>query len=138
MLDVVGHGACNPTMQLIVCWCFAHGLELTQAALVTGHSEATVTRLYGLARVPVVLDALRRQSMMRFGSDQGSSMTVDVEADEKSFKGWKSSPSESTDSVTWYWYPWLGVTERGDARGPWGHSTLWLRCIGVTQSRGQP
>ena len=137
MLDVVGHGACNPTQHIIVCWCFARGLQMTQASLVAGLSETIVKRLYGLARVPVVLDALRRQSMMRFGGDLSSSRTVDVEADEKRFKAWTSSSADSADSIAWHWCSWLGITERGNAPGLWGQSKLWLRCIGVTASSRQ-
>ena len=71
---------------------------------------------------------VRRQPEWRFGG-RGTA-TTDIEADETVFGHWRRV-DPATGEVVHYWWVWLGVAQRGD------HTKLWLKPVGVTESRGE-
>jgi len=112
-------------------------LSVTQASLLTGLYVNVVRLIFRRARIVLTLDVLRRQESIWFGIPAEPSRTVVVEADEKSFKKWKVF-GKSPEETVFNWYPWVGILERGSTPGPWGRHKLWLRTMGVTQSRRFP
>jgi hypothetical protein len=69
-------------------------------------------------------DIIAKQGDIVFGQ-LPDRMTADVEAGESSFGHWR-------DGTDHFWYPWIGVVERGST------TKLWIQPLGVTQSKGEP
>ena len=68
-------------------------------------------------------DAVGKQSKITSGV-LPSNKTVDLEADESSFAHW-------TDGDDHYWYPFVGVVQRG------APETLYMEAMGITHSIGE-
>jgi len=118
-----GHGATSASLQIFLFFCCANGVDASAAVQLTGLSASTVHRYFDIAIFIMSMDALRRQEKAKFGGHP--EMTVDIEADEKSFKKWFAV----VDGVpTYYWYPWLIVMQRGS------HSKVHMESLGVTFS----
>ncbi len=122
MFDI-GHGATSPSLQVFLYFCCVIGVDATAAVHVVGCCDKTVQKYYDRALRVMEFDALRRQSAVCFGKH--STETRDVEADEKSFRKWRE---EVRGVVTYYWYPWLLVLQRGS------FANVYMESLGVTKS----
>ena len=103
------------------------GISITHTAIQLDASEDVVRPHYHRALKIMGDDAIERQSKIVYG--RRGNLTTDVEVDEHSFVKWKE---DAVDPVLYYWYPWVGVVERGNL------ATLSLYPMGVTKSTGEP
>jgi len=110
------------TTAVLAFWNCAHGISSSHTALQLGVSDKTVTKYYRRAMEVMSWDIIRKQNELQFGCLDGG-LTADVEADESSFGHWQ-------DGEVHYWYPWIGIAQRGSTK-------LWLRPIGITESHGE-
>ena len=128
LYKLVGSGCSTANTVTLCFWNCVYGASVTLTAAQCKLNEKTVQKYYDLAKSILSDDAALRQSSIKFGG--GSDNTVDIEADESVFGKWKVWDAEQNEWV-YYWYVWLGIVQQGD------FSKYWLKCIGVTSSRGE-
>ena len=109
-------------------WNCVEGISATSTARQLQADPDLVSGWYQQARRIMRWDALRRQAQIRFGCR--GCQTTDIEADESKFAVFKTVDDQGVK--TWHWLVYLGVRERGDT------SKLWLHCVGLKKSEGEP
>lgn len=118
-----------PGLAALAFWACVEGIPATTCIRMLNVGPELIRRWYDGARTIIAWDALRRQAKIRFGGL--GTATTDIEADESCFFSWKEVDPQTGERV-YKWYVWLGVVERGNL------GSLWMKPIGVTESRGEP
>lgn len=119
-----GGKTCGVTTATLAFFNCCNGVSLTSTCCHLGINEKTCRKYYERAMQIMSSDIIAKQGAIVFGQ-LPDMLTADVEADESSFSHW-------SDGQTDYWYPWIGVVQRGST------TKLWLQPLGITQSEGEP
>ena len=133
LYELKGGNRTSITDQTLCYWNAVQGADQTYTAIQLDLHPDVVGRLYRTARQIMAWDAVRKQSRLVFGCKAGGA-TTEVESDEHVFFSWTEvgSISDAVDGripvTVRYWYPWLGIWERGNL------ANCYLHCMGVTTS----
>jgi len=119
-----GGKGCGVTTATLAFFNCCNGVSLTSTCCQLRINEKTCAKYYERAMQIMSSDIIAKQGDMVFGQ-LPDRMTADVEADESSFSHW-------SDGKDHFWYPWIGVVQRGST------TKLWIQPLGITQSTGEP
>jgi uncharacterized protein with PIN domain len=119
-----GGKGCGVTTATLAFFNCSNGVSLTNTCCQLGINEKTCSKYYERAMQIMSSDIIAKQGDMVFGQ-LPDRKTADVEADESSFNHW-------SDGQDHFWYPWIGVVQRGST------TKLWIQPLGITESTGEP